>query len=87
MKALSFTGLKNCKEESFLLATLTNMINIIHKCGGCKTENACVIISEKKGMQKYYSSYVPFTKRTFELFCPFLNLFQEGDSQHVMSEL
>ena len=26
-------------------------------------------------------------KTPFRAFCPFLNLFQEGDSQHVMSEL
>ena len=46
-KALFFTHLKKCKEEGFLLAQLTNTINTIHKRTGCKTENICVIISEK----------------------------------------
>ena len=48
--SLFLQTLKNVKRRAFLLAQLTNTINTIHKRSGCKSENICVIISEKKGM-------------------------------------
>ena len=46
--SLFLQTLKNVKRRAFLLAQLTNTINTIHKRSGCKSENICVIISEKK---------------------------------------
>ena len=46
--SLFLQTLKNVKKRAFLLAQLTNTINTIHKRSGCKSENICVIISEKK---------------------------------------